>query len=68
MADKNSYEENLAEAIHKAERNLREALGRPAGHDRIQRILDAQEAHDELWHEHDHCLTGQAGAPIKRKR
>jgi hypothetical protein len=68
MADKNSYESQLAEAVHAAERECARANAAPAGAGRIERIVKADRDLVELQQRSDFCLSGQAGAPIKVTR
>jgi hypothetical protein len=60
MADKNSYEASLAEAVHKAERTYGAALAAPASGDRIDRINKAALDLTKAQQAYDHCLSGQA--------
>jgi hypothetical protein len=68
MADKNSYEAKLAEAVHAAEREVGLANAAPAGASRIERIVKADRQLIEAQQTLDHCLSGQASAPIKVQR
>jgi hypothetical protein len=43
VADRNRYEENLANEIHNAERAVAAAAAKPAGPNRIADVMQAQE-------------------------
>jgi hypothetical protein len=60
MADKNTYEANLAEQIHAAERAVGEANLAGAGPNRIEKILRAQDRLTKLEDELQRCLDGRA--------
>jgi len=68
MADKDRYEENLANEIHNAERAVAAAAAKPAGPTRVADVGKAEENLLRLQQEYDHCLTGQAGQAIKLRR
>jgi hypothetical protein len=62
MADKNSYESRLAETIHKAEREVGQAL-RSGNVDRVNRAhRELAKAEAEL----QECLDGRAYSAVKR--
>ena len=60
MADKNSYEAKLAEAVHKAERAYGEANAAPASTTRIDRINKTADALTKAEAAYQHCLDGRA--------
>jgi hypothetical protein len=68
MVDRNRYEAELAQKVHDCERSVGLANAMPAGPQRIERInradLELIKAQQTL----DHCLSGQASAPIKVQR
>ena len=66
--DKNSYEAQLADAIHACEREVARANAAPAGAGRIERILKADRDLLDLQQRSDFCLSGQSGAPLKLER
>jgi hypothetical protein len=68
MADKNRYEENLAQAVHDAEQEVARANAAPAGAGRIEQINRADLALIKAQQTLDHCLSGQAGPMIKLQR
>ena len=68
MVDKNSYETRLAQAVHDAEQGVARANAAPAGAGRIENINRADLALIKAQQNLDHCLSGQAGAPIKVQR
>jgi hypothetical protein len=68
MADVNPHEEDLAAAIHQAERAVVKANAAPAGPDRIKTILRADKKLVDLNQELDHLLSGQSGPAIKSER
>ena len=67
MVDRNCYEEDLADAIHKAERDVIKANAAPAGPDRVATILRADQKLLDLNQKLDHLLSGQAGPAIKNR-
>jgi hypothetical protein len=68
MADRNRYQENLANEIHDAERAVAKAAGMPAGPTRVVDVLKAQENLLRLEQQYDHCQSGQASPMIKLHR
>jgi hypothetical protein len=68
MADKNSYEASLANALHEAEREYGRANAAPAGPNRIQNINQACRALDEAQQRYDYCMCKQADPMIPIKR
>lgn len=68
MADKDSYQASLANALHEAERAYGEANALPASGSRIEKINAACRALDEAQQRYAHCLSEQAGPMVKLKR
>jgi hypothetical protein len=68
MADKNPHEQALDVEVHKAEQEVARANAAPAGAGRIANINRADLALIKAQQNLDHCLSGQAGAPIKVQR
>jgi hypothetical protein len=67
MADKDTREDDLATAVHRAEREVGKANAAPAGPDRITRINRAYDAHTKAEQRLDHHLSGQAKMiPVER--
>jgi len=60
MADKNTREANLAEAVHQAEYAVARAHDQPAGPNRNDRILKAVDALDAAEQRFDDCISGRA--------
>jgi hypothetical protein len=65
MADKSATEANLADAVHKAEYAVGQALAQPAGAGRIERISRAQDALIKAEAAYQDCLDGR-GYDLKR--
>jgi hypothetical protein len=68
MADVNLHEEDLAAAIHQAERAVVKANAAPAGPDRIATILKADRKLSDLNQQLDHLLSEQASPRLKLER
>jgi len=68
VADKDRYQENLANEIHNAERAVAAAAAKGASATRVSDIGRAEENLLRLQQEYDHCVSGQGGPPIKLRR
>jgi hypothetical protein len=68
VADKDSSQASLANALHEAEREYGRANAAPAGPNRIENINRACRALDEAQQKYTHCLNEQADPVIPIKR
>lgn len=68
MADKDTYEANLANEIHNAERAVAAAAAKGASATRVSDVQKAEENLLKLQQAYDHCVSGQGGPPIKIRR
>jgi hypothetical protein len=64
MADKRPHEQDLAAAVHQAERAYGDALAAPAGSNRIERIERAAKALSEAEDAYSHLRSGR-GYPLR---
>ena len=60
MADRNSIETKLAEAVHSAEYDVARAYDQPAGPNRIDRLVKAIDKLDAAEQAYDDCISGRA--------
>jgi len=68
MADRDRYQENLANEIHNAERRVAAAAAKGASATRVADVQRAERDLLRLQQEYDHCVSGQGNTPIPLKR
>ena len=68
MGDRNNYEAQLAEQVHRAERAVAAAAAKGASATRVADVQKAERDLLRLQQEYDHCVSGQGNTPIPLKR